>query len=287
MILGRDRLIGVVAGVEALRDRYSALQRPLSWRTMALVLRGEQVRVLRHEMDCAPYVIGMPPAFTIVLNRDHDRHEQLGWAAHELAHILLHFDRDEKVKQLSPCLADDPREAEAKLFARMLMLGAAGTPDHPKVRPLVAALVGGEYRRAMPAQYPLELHEGIPVYGAETFAWHEEQLAAAQPNPRLARLPDAKRVRLAGARDPFTAKFVDRVGRVWHIYDRPGRRLFYNSMVLRKSYRFVAGEITALKAKHLDRQLLQSRVVEATTQRRPDENAPTRRHDSAVRSRHR
>lgn len=273
MMLGRDRLIRVVAAIEAIRAKYPTLRTALSWRTIAPVLQAERVRVLRHAIKGHGYVVAMPPAFTIVVNRADSPGRQLGVTAHELGHIVMHIDR-ERVKQLSPCLPDDPRELEAKLFARMLLIGERGTPAHPKVRPIVAALVAGEYRRKMPSQLPLELPERVPVYGARDLEWQDEMLGAARPNPRLARLPDAKRLKLEAGK-PWAARYVDRIGRVWTIYDRPGKRYFYNSLMLRQVYRFRPGEITHLKVKHLDRQLREARPLVAKSAARRTHSAAT------------
>lgn len=221
------------------------------------------IRVVRMAMKPRAYVTGMNGHFVVALRNTIEGDTAVKLLLHELAHCRLHLtDTDEVTRQLVACRVGDPREDEAHLLAALLWHGPTATPNHPAIARLVAKIEAGDHRKRMPQQLPLELPERVPVYGAETFAWHEEQLAAGRPNPRLARLPDAKRVQLAAANDPFTAKFVDRDGRVWHIYDRPGRRLFYNSMFLRKSYRFTVGEITALRVKHLDRQLREARAVQ-------------------------
>lgn len=272
---GRHRALGVIADVETLRERFPLLCRPLSARALAHVLQELKVAVLLRPIEQDAYVVGVPPSFTIVIKKSLSPRMRVAWAAHELAHIRLHYD-GEIVKQLSPCAPDDPRELEAKLFARMLLLGEIGTPDHPRVAPIVAALVAGEHRRRLPRQLPLELPEPMPrVLTSADLDWEDEIAHRQGKNRQRASLPDARRVQLAGAKDPFTARFVDRDGRIWWIYDRGERRVFYHSVTTRRIYRFGAGEIRALKAKHLDRQLREAAIYSPATR--------TARTDHAIR----
>jgi hypothetical protein len=262
MIRPLNRARNVLALADEIRERHQLGDTPVRWRQLRTMLAAERIRIRAIPMRPRAYVTGTDGNYVIAIRETIDQRQAVKLVLHEFAHVKLgHLGDVEVERQLFPCLKDDPREHEANLLAALLWHGPEATPDHTAIARLVAKLEAGEYRRKMPAQIPLELPELPPVYGADTFALHEEWEKASRPNPRLRQLPDTKRVKLAGARDPFTARFVDRDGRLWYIYDRPSVRGFYISPALRRIYRFRPGEIRALKAKHLDRQLLEARAI--------------------------
>jgi hypothetical protein len=296
VIEGRRRVLNVLAVVEAMREAHPVLRDALTPDALYQVLRAEKIRLMRLPIDEKAYVVGIPPAFTIVVSSERPSRYHTRWAAHELGHVKLHFgDTIEMPKQVRPCRADDPRELEAELFGRLLMLGESATPDHPKIAPLVAAITAAAVARrsAPPPQLPLPLPEKMPVFKPEPPAFEHERAyqrklvekGRRRLKPFIDRPApdDFYRVKFL---DPVsgTTRFIDIAGRIWLIYnyrivtDAGGVRqwdlvrdfmspdvefrFFMNTYGVKRVYRFAnRRESRAYRASMLDRQVAESKTV--------------------------
>ncbi|MGN6111259.1 MAG: ImmA/IrrE family metallo-endopeptidase [Kofleriaceae bacterium] len=158
MIAGRARVLNVVYAVDAARQAHPELEKPLTPKALWRVLAREGVDVVRRRIRQRARVSSYGGAAVIFLHEDLSPREAWKYAAHEWGHVLLHFpEHGEHERQLSPCRRGDPREDEAALFARLLLLGAEATIDHPDVAPLAGRIVAKAYRAALPPQIPLPL----------------------------------------------------------------------------------------------------------------------------------
>ena len=285
--------------VGAVREQHRELFAPLTPRTLWRVLEAETITVLHGRIRRPARARGFHGAYAITIRHDLSIRDAWKWALHEYAHIKLgHFaDADhgeEPIRQLAPCRRDDPREIEAKLFARCLAIGPVATPETPAIAELFDALTSHHYRVRTPAQLPLELPETAPrpTFAAKTRSEltvdearaHERRLAAAGARKmrRVSNRPtdDDERIRFLDER-VGTARFTDVEGRLWWIYnfravvDGAGKRrrelvrdfmsreiqyrVFVNAVGVRRVYRFSdRRELRAYKVKHLDRQLRQA-----------------------------
>lgn len=169
MIPGRARVLNVLHAVEAAREVHPELALPLNWGRLERVLARERVQLMRAPIEGKAHVVGVPPYFVIVINSSTPARYQARHAAHEYAHIRLHFSQPgETERQLAPCRREDPREWEAELFATLLMLGPAATIEHPDAARLADRIVAHAVRTSRPPQIPLPItgpqtHPPVPI----------------------------------------------------------------------------------------------------------------------------
>lgn len=301
---GLRRAENVLAIVDSLRERHPELGQPLNWNGLMRVFARERVTLLKMPLigGAAADVVGFPPYFVVTINSSSGPRRQTRDAAHEYGHIKLHPSEIGEIdRNLSPIRSDDPRELEAQLFAQLLMVGPTATPDHPKIAPLVAALVAHRHRARMPEQLPLPLpsrpkEETSPsVDRRDIEKAYEDDLTWWRRHLRVKRAGRVKIFRDEpdrsddGERIKFydekmrACRFTDRDGRFWWIYNfavvtvsgvrRRKRvrdfmskdiefRVFLNSLGVKMVYRFAnRREHRAYKVKHLDRQISQARAV--------------------------
>jgi hypothetical protein len=295
MRTARARVLNVLAAVEEARDAHPELGERLTWPRLQRVLGRERIGLMMLPIFDKADVLGAPPYFIITLNssthpRHHTRH-----AAHEYAHIRLHFGTPgETERNLSPCQRGDAREWEAELFATLLLLGPDATIEHPDAARLAARIVGHGVRLSTPQQLPLGLPEKAPVYKPRPQPFQHER----EYQRRLVR-KGSKRLTKMVRDDPSagdvdrikfydeargTTRFTDVAGRLWWIYNYRvvtdaaesrrwelvrdfmspdiGFRFFVNSLGLRQVYRFAnRREERAYRVRHLDRQLAESNYV--------------------------
>jgi hypothetical protein len=260
----RDRMLNVLAVAESLRERHEELQLAITPARLWTILQREEIDILRARIRRPARAVSFQGHSVITLRRELTPRRAWRYALHEYAHIVLgHFgESDELSKNLVVCERGDVREHEANLLALLLVLGPSATPETPRVAAVMAKMVGQEYRRRAPHQIPLELPEPMPrVLTVADLEYEEEIERRIGKNVKRARLPDAKRVRIASAKQPYAARFIDRTGRIWTIYDRGDRRGFYHSHLMRKVYAFRRGEIRTITAARLDRQLREATAL--------------------------
>ena len=317
MRTGRHRALNVLAMVSAVREQHWELAAPVTPHRLWRVLAAEAIDVLHGRIRRPARARGFDGAFAITIRHDLSLRDAWKWALHEYAHIKLgHFaDADhgeEPIRELAPCRRDDPRELEAKLFARCLALGPTATPETPAIAELFDELTSHHYRVLAPAQLPLEIPETAPrpafvaksrrEFTADEARAHERRLAAAGAR-KMRRVSnrttdDDERIRFLDER-VGTARFTDGEGRLWWIYnfravvDGAGKRrreivrdfmsreikyrVFVNAIGVRRVYRFAdRRELRAYNVKHLDRQ-----IAEATAWKRSERGVPRR--ESGVR----
>jgi hypothetical protein len=237
VIAPRNRVRNILALADDIRERHQLGDRRVRWPELRTIIDTESIAIKRVRMRARAYVLGGDGTYVIALRRDIDIRDALKRLLHEYAHAKLHLNDDEVVRQLLPCRRGDPREDEANLLAALLWHGAEATPDHPAIAKLVARLESADYRK----REPLILTPDMPrVLTAADLDWEEELERARGKDRKRAQLPDSRRVRPARPKEPFSATFIDRDGRIWTIYDRGDRRGFYHSPLLRKIYRFTA-----------------------------------------------
>jgi hypothetical protein len=296
--LGQRRSLNVLAMVSGIRAAYPELRAPLSLATMRHVLRAEGIKVDRVPIRPLSWVEGGLGTYVVLLRSGLKPTIERRVLAHEYAHIKLHYENsDEVVHQQQRCTPGDPRELEALLFVRLLILGEEATPDHPKIAEVIAALDAPALTPKLPeppAQLPLALPEKMPEFKPEPPAFaheraHQRKLAAKGQKRLLKPFVDRPapddfyRVKF---HDPAsgTTRFTDIAGRIWLIYnyriarDDTGARswavvrdfmspdvefrFFVNSMGVKRVYRFPdRRETRAYRAHHLDRQVAASKVV--------------------------
>jgi hypothetical protein len=158
---GRHRALNVLAMVTAIREQHLELTAPITPRRLWRVLEAEEIRVVHGRIRRPARARGFDGAYAICIRHDMSPRDAWRWALHEYAHIRLgHFaEGEETVRQLTPCRRDDPRELEAKLFARLLALGPAATPDTPAIAGIFDELTSQHYRTIVPEQLPLSIQE--------------------------------------------------------------------------------------------------------------------------------
>jgi hypothetical protein len=262
VIAPRNRARNILLLADQIRERHSIEDRRVRWPELRAMLDAEGIAIKRVRMRARAYVTGADGTFVIALRRDINIRDALKRLLHEYSHAKLHFGDDEVERQLVPCRRGDPREDEANLLAALLWHGPEATPDHPAIARLVARLEAADHQKRAPRQIPLELPEPMPrVLTAADLEYEEEIERERGKSRRRAKLPDAKRVRIARPTEPFAATYIDRDGRVWWIYDRSDRRGFYHSHLVRKVYRFHRGEVRVITAARLDRQLIEARAL--------------------------
>jgi hypothetical protein len=165
------RALNVFVVVEELRRRHPELAAPLRGRRRRLwdVIAREGVDVRAGWIGQPARSSGFDGDYLITLQRGIAPRDAWGWALHEFGHIILgHLaDHGEHVRNLSPCLPDDPREDDASLFGALLYEGPEATPDTPLVGRIIARIEARRYR-ARPvsddSQLRLGLPTGVPMY---------------------------------------------------------------------------------------------------------------------------
>lgn len=196
MRTARHRALNVAAIVDEVRRQHPELHR-LTPRRIRRAIAADGIRVLEGRIRRPARSRAFDGVYVITLRRGLGPREAARWALHEYAHIKLgHFSDGEEIeRQLTPCRAGDPREVEAEMFVLMLRLGSEATPETPAVARLVAELEAPRYVKRMPAQLPLELPEGAPVYKPES----ERRPAIHQPGAPRPRTPRGHRPKLLGS----------------------------------------------------------------------------------------
>lgn len=112
------------AVVADLRRIHPELERPLTWTTMSLILKRENISLLTLPLVHDAQVISCDGVSVIAINSNAPVARHTYFAAHEWGHIKLHFrEPGEIVYHTSACWPDDPREDDAERFATMLLLG--------------------------------------------------------------------------------------------------------------------------------------------------------------------
>jgi hypothetical protein len=311
--LGQRRSLNVLAMVSGIRAAYPELRAPLSLATMRQVLRAEDIKVERVPIRPLSWVEGGLGSYVVMLRSGLKPTMERRVLAHEYAHIKLHYESsDEVVHQQQRCTPGDPRELEALLFVRLLILGDEATPDHPKIAEVVAALDAPALTSKLPpppAQLPLPLPEKMPEVKAEPPAFaheraHQRKLAAKGQKRLLKPFIDRPapddfyRVKFYDPTSGAT-RFIDVAGRIWLIYNyrivtngagvrswelvkdfmSPDVefRFFMSTYGVKRVYRFPnRRETRAYRAQHLDRQVAQSKVVPTPLAPRIPRRAPAR-----------
>jgi hypothetical protein len=272
---------------------------PLSFPSFRRICAREHVAIAIRPHPIGAQLIPMLGAWTIVIDSRQPKGEALVCGAHELGHLWLHHDpffsrHETMVYDVSPDWHDEVREAEADVFAELLVRGPTSCP--PPDRP-VARRGRATTRRADPDQLALEVNSstGRPPVGkphdvgnpgpksvhprADARAY-ERRLAkqgAKKMTPRVVadrRTPDDERIVWGNGTRP--TRYVEPDGHRWTIYNariaivggraklelvrdfmdrRATHRIFVDSAGQRRVYRFVPNELRAYKCKHLDRQL--------------------------------
>jgi len=304
-MVGRARrFLSVIAAVDTAREQHPEFREPLNAARLARAFRREQIDVLRRAISAKAYVQGADGSYVIIVSAALHGRNETRVLAHEYGHIRLHLgERGEVVRQLAPCRRGDPREYEAELFALLLRLGPAATPDHPDVARLVAKMEAASYRERAPEQLPLSLAERVPPLAIKSFAeftaeerrdFEERRARAAARRRRGARpsLPGSS-VGLGCSHDALLFDW-SRAGkplRYFHlvlgwleVYDgmrvratggrsrwvlvkcgdrRAEQRLFVISATDRRRYVFADGEKRGRSPKELDAQLARASRTEA------------------------
>lgn len=113
-----------LAVLEAARVIHPELRRPLTWNGARAVCRRLEIPLVFHRMPRAGRVVALLGTPVIVLNPDVPPRRHTMVLAHEIAHVLLHVERDgEAVYHMDACWPDDPREDEAEVLATLLLGG--------------------------------------------------------------------------------------------------------------------------------------------------------------------
>jgi hypothetical protein len=308
------RALNVVAVVEAVREAHPELARPLTITSLRRVLEREEIDVIRRPIPAYAYVEGGLGSYVIVLKAGLNPRHERRVLAHEYAHIKLHYESSGEVQfQRTPCRRGDPRELEAELFMRLLLLGESATPDHPDVAPLVAAISARETLRRRPAQINLELPEHRLSVRDRLLLAMEDSLVYGEQKRQRRGLPPVKHRAPSAARrhedfdrtgydDSMHAPWVrDVADRKWWIFNLARRivdgratwerlldsmspeishRVFLSAAGERRVYVFKdRRESRAHRVMHLDRQLAEATKLKARTAR------PTEPHRTDVGSR--
>ena len=290
----QSRVLNVLMAVELVRELHPELKAPAKPRAIWRALENERIQLRRGRIRRKGRASAFDGDAVITLRADLSAREAWKWALHEYGHVRMHFPATgEHEKHLAACHVSDPREDEATLFALLLYLGPAATPETPEVAGLVAKMVTRDHRRRALEQLPLSLPEPAPVYKPlpEPFQTEREyQRTLGRRGGRRARLVrddpsagDLDRIKFYDAARG-TARFADVAGRLWWVYnyrvtvDGAGKqrlelvrdfmspeiryRIFVNSAGERRAYRFGdRREQRAYRVKHLDRQLDRSSSV--------------------------
>jgi hypothetical protein len=303
-ITTRDRARRVLAAVEATRARHPGeLARGVSPKSLSRVLAAEEIDVIYRRIRRPARVRGFDGTFVITLRSDLSKRDAGRWALHEYAHVKLgHFDEgDDVVRQLSPCRHDDPRELEARLFAKLLA-GGVGSDEPDVVELLVAELEPRAARQketkpASSAPAPRQPKPDVAPEKRRSAREHERFLAGAgarciTANPATwftGRRVDADRrsaddEQLTYDPERRTTRFADDDGMGWWLYNyrivdshtrQPRRervqdfmsptithRVFVNAAGVRRVYRFRdARERRDYRVQHLERQLREARYL--------------------------
>lgn len=235
--------------IAELRQVHPELQQPLTWEAMTAILHREGIVLLRIPLTHDAQVISADGISIIAINSNSSPRRHTYYAAHEYAHVHLHFrEAHEVVYHTSACWPDDPREDDAEYMATMLLLGPqrpgiAETKRHHRRRKDVgdsAPIVQrARVKPATPPQPSLPLSEdppppyAVPSDSKSTSADDALSALLKRHSPRLrARLiarDRADRVhrettldlrpRVEFESDGRKHYFVDRDGVRWRIYD--------------------------------------------------------------------
>lgn len=158
---GRSR--NVLWFADELRERHEVLQLPARRETVSHVLSQEGIAITRAPIRGRAYVDGADGVFVITVRRDVAGSRLTKVLLHEYAHVQLHMAQEtgETARQLFPCLAHDPREAEADLLAALLWFGPnADQTNNEAIARLVAAVDAPAFTRDIAEDQQLRL--GVP-----------------------------------------------------------------------------------------------------------------------------
>jgi hypothetical protein len=118
------------AVIAELRLVHPELQQPLTWEAMTAILHREGIVLLKIPLTHDAQVISADGISIIAINSNASPRRHTYYAAHEYAHVHLHFqEAHEVVYHTSACWPDDPREDDAEYMATMLLLG----PQRPGI----------------------------------------------------------------------------------------------------------------------------------------------------------
>jgi hypothetical protein len=119
-----------------LRARHVELQRPLTWHGIRRVFAREDIELVIRPLHGRAQCISQGGISIVMLSSADTGRQHTRWAAHEYAHLKLHFEEagaGEIVRHVSPIQPDDPREREAYYLASCLLQGPGVTVDWPEV----------------------------------------------------------------------------------------------------------------------------------------------------------
>lgn len=246
--MNTDAIDDVIADLRLLHPE---LQQPLTWDAMSMILHREGITLLRIPLLHDAQVISADGISIIAINSNSSPRRHTYYAAHEYAHVHLHFrEAHEVVYHTSACWPDDPREDDAEYMATMLLIG----PQRPGIGESKRLHHQGKYlgdshpvvprpRKKAPAKQPsLPLPaEAALLYGQSPHTNADDALGALlkRHSPRLrARLAARDRAdrqkrevsldlrpRVEYEPDGRKHYFIDRDGARWRVYDMlPGRK---------------------------------------------------------------
>lgn len=109
------------------RQQHPELVDPLTWQSMRRILRREGVHVAIAPCPRPAMLAAFDNVWTIIVDSKLPSRHHTSYAAHELAHLWLHVDRDSESEEVcfsfSYPESADPREDEADFLAHALIYG--------------------------------------------------------------------------------------------------------------------------------------------------------------------
>jgi hypothetical protein len=241
------RTDAIDAMIADLRQIHPELQAPLSWETMSVILQRERITLLMLPLMHDAQVISCDGVSVIAINSSAPVARHTYFAAHEWAHIKLHFkEAGEIVYHTSACWPDDPREDDAEHFATQLLMGprewtqarAAEAPEGTVRTYKDVGAIGDDQpmvhrpRRRVPkarpeqTSLPLEHHDPEDSLIAMVKHWSPRLRARLDARDRAEKASHAVlldlRPRVETVTDDDRKRkhyFVDRDGNRWRVYD--------------------------------------------------------------------